>query len=173
MNKKESFKKQANPNELGSNKDYSSLGKLYPRPKSYDEIAKDDEMRSKNYANRLPKLWHLKVSLSGGLLVGIFALFIFNLKNLWLSGNIALIFFSFFATLILFGLFYIWIKYTNSLFYSSAKSSTVFWLLLPLLLIIGLLTAVNIFKENTLGICIALTSIFIVGSYTIQKIILR
>ncbi len=108
--------------------DRSNLSALYPHPKTFDERQKDQEQRDRLREERLPKHPHVKIALFGSALLSVALLFAQNVINMWMTGGIAGIFFSFALWLILFGGVIMWIKYTNNIFYVYGKSASLFWI---------------------------------------------
>lgn len=122
--------------------DRSGLGKIYPTPKTYEQRQEQDRLRLEAYRHRLPRYPRLNIAILSSLVFGLSALFIRNFEQLWMSGQIWIIFLSFAGILLLFFLAMACIKYTSNIFYLFGGSMTEFGIIyvcaIILLLIIWL-----------------------------------
>lgn len=131
--------------------DRSDLKNHYPEPKTYDELRKQDDERQARYEARLPKLPSLRIGLLSGVTYAALVAYMQHVFAMWVTGGIALIFFSFLIAILLLGLGTWWLKFTNATFYSFAKSSIAFVVATLILVFIGLaLWILEVFASNTL-----------------------
>lgn len=148
---------------------------IYPDAKSYDELQRDEQIRSYLRNKKRERLPNFKMSLYGGLLVTVMVYFFSGVQGMWLSGNISSIFFSFSLGISILLLNYAFYKYVEKVFYYSDKSAAKFFSLYAIMgivfaLLFHSLTSVNL-ERVYFSLLVGLLSF--VSGYVLSRMIFK
>lgn len=115
------------PSYFDGNVDRSHLADLYPAAKTSDQLQQDERKRQALLRKRLPKYPQLSIALGGSVIFIALLLLVPSVGDLWQSGSISAIFFSFALSLVFFGSTVMWIRYANKTLYGFGVSARAFW----------------------------------------------
>ncbi len=119
----------------------SRLARLYPKPKTYEQIKQDDFLRQKSYRNQWPKYPYLNIAVCGSILFGIIIWVTQNINTWWFGNSdwgltMSTVFLSFGIAMALIFLVVAWVKYVNKLLSYFGGMVGIFWLIYTVLVIV-------------------------------------